>query len=213
MSKRRPAGSACKAFVARARDLAARRPLRLVAASTVVVLLGSVLSIATLQAKPVASAATCANPVVCENELPGTPQSTWDMNSSDGTTIQGFADPFSVNVGDSINFKVQSAATSYVIDIYRIGYYGGDGARLVATLSPNISVSQNQPACNTNTVTGLVDCGNWGVSATWQVPSTAVSGVYFADLVRTDGTSDMNQIPFVVTNNFKHVEHRHDDQR
>lgn len=28
-----------------------------------------------------------------------------------------------------------------------------------------IALSQSQPACNTNTVTGLIDCGNWGVSA------------------------------------------------
>jgi Domain of unknown function (DUF4082)/Bacterial Ig-like domain/Bacterial Ig domain len=155
-----------------------------------------------LTAAELADPNSCANPIVCENENPGTPQSVWDMNSSDGGTIQGFADPFSVNIGDSINFYVQSAASSYVIDIYRIGYYGGDGARLIATLStPNISVSQNQPACDTNTATGLVDCGDWGISATWDVPTTVVSGLYIADLVRTDGVSDMNQIPFVVTDN------------
>ena len=82
-----------------------------------------------------------------------------------------------------------------------MGYYGGDGARLISSITPNIAVSQNQPACNTNTVTGLVDCGNWGVSATWNVPASAVSGVYFAHIYRTDGSSDENQIPFVVTNN------------
>ncbi len=80
-----------------------------------------------------------------------------------------------------------------------MGYYGGDGARLIASITPNISVSQSQPACNTNTVTGLVDCGNWGVSATWNVPTTAVSGVYFAHIY-TAGDTHENQIPFVVTN-------------
>ena len=49
--------------------------------------------------------AACANPIACENQLPGTPQSTWDV-SSYSTTIQGFADPFSVNIGQSINFKI-----------------------------------------------------------------------------------------------------------
>jgi methionine-rich copper-binding protein CopC len=149
-----------------------------------------------------AKAATCANPVACENALPGTPQSTWDVGAGEGSTIQGFADPFSVNVSQSINFKIQSPATAYKIDIYRMGYYGGDGARLEASITPNITVSQKQPACNTNTATGLVDCGNWGVSATWSVPATAVSGVYFAHIYRTDQTNnpDENQIPFVVTN-------------
>ena len=73
--------------------------------------------------------------------------------------------------GSTIKFKIESPATSYTIDIYRMGYYGGDGARLIASVTPNISVSQNQPACNTNTATGLVDCGNWGVSASWTVPT------------------------------------------
>ena len=155
----------------------------------------------TLTPSQAADPNTCANPIVCENELPGTPQSVWDVTAGEGTTIQGFADPFSVNVGESINFKIESPATAYSIDIYRIGYYGGDGARLITSLTPNISVSQNQPSCDTDTTTGLVDCGNWGVSATWDVPTTAVSGVYFAHIYRTDGVSDENQIPFVVTNN------------
>ena len=145
---------------------------------------------------PTQAAASCGNPIACENQLPGTPQSVWDVGSND-SYIQGFADPFSVNVGGSINFKIQTAASSYSIDIYRMGYYGGDGARLIQSIP---ATAQNQPACNTNTVTGLVDCGNWSVSATWNVPATAVSGVYFAHIY-TSGTTHENQIPFVVTNN------------
>ena len=34
--------------------------------------------------------------------------------------------------------------------------------------------------------THLVDCANWAVSAAWTVPKTAVSGLYFARLVRED---------------------------
>ena len=32
----------------------------------------------------------------------------------------------------------------------------------------------------------LYDCGNWAVSASWQIPADAVSGVYVARLVRED---------------------------
>jgi hypothetical protein len=32
---------------------------------------------------------------------------------------------------------------------------------------------------------GLIDCGNWGVSAQWTVPSTAVSGLYIAHPARS----------------------------
>ena len=170
------------------------RLTKLIALPVAVILGGALLAIV-----PATHAqAACANPVVCENQMPGTPQSTWDVGSND-TYIQGFADPFSVNVGGSINFKINTAASSYSIDIYRMGYYGGDGARLITSIPANISVSNSQPACNTNTVTGLVDCGNWGVSATWNVPSTAVSGVYFAHIY-TPGNTHENQIPFVVKN-------------
>jgi hypothetical protein len=178
-----------------------RKTVRTVTAAT---LIGSALF--AVQSGP-AKADVCGpggNAIACENSKPGTPQTQWDVKKGEGTTIQGFADPFSVNLGGTINFKIESPASSYTIDIYRMGYYAGDGARLVTSLTPNISVSQNQPACNTDTATGLVDCSNWGVSASWTVPTDLVSGVYFAHIYRTDGTSDENQIPFVVRDDSSH---------
>ena len=199
MSKRLLGNKAGKSLLPH-RWLAARgRVTGLLAVPVGAALVGALLAVT-----PAAPAqAACGNPIACENQLPGTPQSVWDV-SNYSTTIQGFADPFSVNIGNAINFKIDSPASSYKVDIYRMGYYGGDGARLITSLTPNISVSQTQPPCSTNTVTGLVDCGNWGVSATWSVPTTAVSGVYFARIYRTDGTSGANQIPFVVTDNSSH---------
>ena len=174
-------------------------------ARLVAVVGAALLALATVSgAVPRASGASCANPVACENLLPGSPQSAWDVTAGQGTTIQGFADPFSVNLGGTINFKIQSAATSYKIDIYRMGYYQGNGARLEASVTPNISVSKSQPTCATNKATGLVDCSNWGVSASWTVPTTLVSGVYFAHIYRTDTSTDENQIPFVVRNDASH---------
>jgi N,N-dimethylformamidase beta subunit-like, C-terminal/Domain of unknown function (DUF4082)/Bacterial Ig-like domain/Bacterial Ig domain len=185
----------------------ARPPVPPLLATTLAAVLTAVLLAAVPTGRAEGQAVPCGsggNPVACENTLPGTPPSTWDIGPGEGTTIQGFADPFSVNIGQSINFKIKSPATSYAVDIYRMGYYGGDGARLIASVTPNITVSRGQPACNTNTATGLVDCGDWGVSATWNVPATAVSGVYFAHIYRTDGVSDENQVPFVVTDNASH---------
>ena len=36
----------------------------------------------------------------------------------------------SVNKGGTIRFKVKTTASTYHIDIYRLGYYQGNGARL-----------------------------------------------------------------------------------
>ena len=70
------------------------------------------------------------------------------------------------------------------LDIYRMGYYGGMGARKVATVLPSATLPQTQPTCLTDAATGLIDCGNWAVSASWAVPADAVSGIYFAKLMR-----------------------------
>ena len=136
-----------------------------------------------------------ANLIVQENLLPGNPSTQWDLANGGSTTIEGFATDISVNRGQMVSFKINTAATSYRIDIYRLGYYGGLGARLVATLQQTTSV---QPAPIVNAAIGLVDAGNWSVSASWAVPTAAVSGVYIAHLVRQDGVAGENHIPFIV---------------
>ncbi len=142
-----------------------------------------------------AKAQGCANPVACENQLQGVPDwQTWGDN-----TLEGFATDISVNAGQTINFKINTTATSYVINIYRLGYYGGLGGRLIATINPSATLPQQQPACMTDSTTNLLDCGNWAVSASWQVPANAVSGLYLAQPYNAK-TGGASHIPFVVRN-------------
>jgi hypothetical protein len=142
------------------------------------------------------SGALAQNAIVTENQLTGTPQSTWDLSGPGSTTIEGFTDNISVNHGSTINFKVRTSTNNWKIDIYRLGYYQGNGARLVTTI--NVPKAQTQPTPITNTATGEVDAGNWAVSASWAVPSTAVSGVYVGKLTDLNKTANQNQIPFIV---------------
>jgi hypothetical protein len=145
--------------------------------------------------------AACGNPVACENALPGDPPSDWQVNGIGDTSIQGYATSMSVNVGQTESFKIKTPSTNYHVDILRLGYYGGNGARKVASnIRPTATLPQTQPACQTFSSTGLVDCGNWSVSASWTVPADAVSGVYIAHLVRDDSQGASSQIPFVVRN-------------
>jgi phosphodiesterase/alkaline phosphatase D-like protein len=146
--------------------------------------------------------AQCGSPpnaIVAENCLTGNPPAQWNISGAGDPTLQGFATDISVNVGQVINFKISTDATSYTIGIYRLGYYAGLGARNVATVIPSATLPQTQPACLTDTATRLVDCGNWAVSASWTVPANAVSGMYVALLKRAD-TSGVSQIVFVVRN-------------
>ena len=155
-----------------------------------------------------AAADPCAvpvtNKVACENTKPGDPPSDWQVNGIGDSSIQGYATQMSVNVGQTVNFKIKTPASSYHIDILRLGYYGGNGARLIqSNIKPSATLPQTQPNCTTSSATGLVECGNWGVSASWTVPSEAVSGLYIAHLVRND-TGGESQIFFVVRDDSSH---------
>jgi len=145
----------------------------------------------------IARAAPCdplvANPVLCENSQPGNDPTEWDVVGSGDPAIQGFATDISVDQGQTVRFKITSASP-YSIDIYRLGYYAGKGARKVATIAG--LPAQVQQGCATDPTVGLVDCGNWAESATWAVPADAVSGVYLARLVRSGGGA--SHIPFIV---------------
>ena len=147
------------------------------------------------------------NPVVCENSLPGDPPSDWQVNGAGDPTIQGYATSMGVNVGQTESFKIDTPSTAYHIDILRLGYYGGDGARLIASdIKPSVTLPQTQPTCDHDSSTGAIDCGNWAVSASWTVPATAVSGLYIAHLVRDDAKDPGgdSQIMFVVRNDSSH---------
>lgn len=141
-----------------------------------------------------------ANAITAENCLAGNPASEWDVSGAGDPSIQGFATQISVNRGSTVQFKVRTDAANYRFDIYRMGYYGGLGARKITTVNPSATLPQIQPNnCLTQPLSGLIDCGNWSVSGSWTVPATATSGIYFAKLVRTD-TGGSSHIMFIVRN-------------
>jgi hypothetical protein len=151
-----------------------------------------------------ATLTTGPNAVVRENAKPGTPQSVWQINpGQDSTQIQGFTTSFSTNVGGTVSFKInnQTGSGNYQVNIYRLGYYGGNGATLVTTINHQSASAIVQPAALVDPTTGLVDAGNWQVTDSWAIPADATSGVYVANVV--DG-SQIFQIPFIVRNDSWH---------
>jgi len=141
------------------------------------------------------------NPIVAENCLPGDSSYDWQVTGAGDASIQGFATDISFNLGDTVSFKVNdTAGAPYHIDIYRMGYYGGNGARLITTIPSTQTAAAAQPNCTSDPTTGLVDCGNWSVTATWTIPTgpgSSPSGIYIATPVRED-TGGESQIVFVV---------------
>ncbi|MGK2958802.1 MAG: N,N-dimethylformamidase beta subunit family domain-containing protein [Acidimicrobiales bacterium] len=154
--------------------------------------------------QPTAQAATpceiSAVSIACENSKAGTAKNIWDVTGTGSANILGFANEMSYAPGEVVDFRIKTDSDNYRLDIYRMGFYAGKGARSKGTIEPSATLPQIQPTCNSDVATGLVDCGNWDVSASWNIPADAVSGIYFAKLVREDPTAGNNHIAFVVRN-------------
>jgi hypothetical protein len=136
-----------------------------------------------------AAPAGCARPrnaIERENCLPGAPSTEWDINGAGDWSIQGFASDISYAAGEVARFMVKTDSPRWRLDIYRMGFYNGSGARLVASQRPHVALPQAQPACREDPETLLYDCSTWHESAAWPIGADAVSGLYFARAVRED---------------------------
>lgn len=137
------------------------------------------------------------NPIVAENLQAGTDGWEIDQPSDDVTMqIKGFASLTSVNVGEPIDFHISvNPAQSFTIDVYRMGWYNGQGGRLMESIGPLSGSSQPLPLVDN--VTGLVTAP-WSSSYTLQIPTDWTSGVYLAKLINDSGYA--SYIIFVVRN-------------
>ena len=108
--------------------------------------------------------------------------------------VKAYASATGVGHGETITFHVSvSPPQRYTIDVYRIGWYGGSGGKLVTSLQPLDGVTQ--PACPLDSETGLIAC-DWTPSASVTVPPAWVSGVYLG-VVATEARF-ANFVVFVV---------------
>src|SRR5262245_58906467 len=74
------------------------------------------------------------NPIVIENQQPGSSGWQLTLNAANDSTgqIKGYASATSVQKGEPINFHVTvNPAQTYSIDVYRVGWYQGLGGRLM----------------------------------------------------------------------------------
>ena len=128
----------------------------------------------------------------------------WQLtNPAVNGEIEGYASATSVNKGSSIDLYVNSSTSTYNIDIYRMGYYGGKGARLLQSLSNISSIAQVKPCLNPN---GVIEC-NWTVSRRIVIPDSTTdatslsfwpSGIYLAKLTTVAAAPRDSYIIFAV---------------
>ena len=114
------------------------------------------------------------NPVIQENNCSGAGNAGWIL-SNFNDNVAGFATQTSVNLGTSVSLKigrVNTAAPSSVnIDVYRMGYYGNEGGRLITAAShASVAVNNLFTSCTSDTTTGKKSCANW--ATTYTIPGS-----------------------------------------
>src|SRR5581483_8577771 len=122
------------------------------------------------------------NPIPAENQRQG--DWSWNHIARSSGQIEGYADRVSATAGDTVKLMVRTdqpgEGASWTL--YRIGWYGGAGAR--AVLSGTVQLG-SQPACPVDPATKLVRC-SWSPTFSVRIPQTAVSGLYLVRIVRED---------------------------
>lgn len=135
------------------------------------------------------------NPIVIENLNAGT--TDWKItNLAMNHEIEAYADATSVNAGDSLNIKVSlSSAGQYNLEVYRLGYYGGAGGRLMASALGLYGLTQSRPIM-TNPGTRLIEC-LWDVSYELKTSVAWTSGLYIIKLTHCR-SGKQSLVPFVL---------------
>ncbi len=126
--------------------------------------------------------------VVRENERPGTTDWVLKNTRIDPATkyrcpwIEGYCSHTSVRAGETLEIFVSTnPASAFTIDLYRLGYYGGTGGRLVRSFEPFPGRVQPEPAVGERR---LREC-QWEPCVSIKVPEDWLSGVYVGKLTES----------------------------
>lgn len=125
-----------------------------------------------------------SNAIIEENKKPGSRD--WQLtrvrydNSKQRTPfIEGYCSKQSLVAGERLDIMVStSPAIPYRLDIFRTGYYGGTGARLMKSIGPLQGKVQTVPQPEEK---NLHEC-SWDVSTSFEIPGDWLSGVYIGKL-------------------------------
>jgi hypothetical protein len=131
--------------------------------------------------------------IAAENARAGT--TTWSVTNdpSAWSKVRGYASRTSVAPGEPFELYVHSKAPSIQIQAFRMGYYGGDGGRLVWESGP--LAGQVQRPARTDSTTNMRDAP-WEPTITVTADESWVPGSYLFKLTSDDG--GQSQIPLVV---------------
>jgi hypothetical protein len=144
-----------------------------------------------------------ANPVQRENRRAGSRSWSLTETAKPYKRIEGFASEVSVLPGQTVHFHISTApAARYRIELYRLGWYRGAGARFLACIPAGCHRDRKGKARHhprPARATGLVRAP-WPVTDSFRFPKGAVSGYVLARLVLTSGRArgEVTYVPLIV---------------
>ncbi len=148
-----------------------------------------------------AAGAARENPVTRENRRQGA--ANWQLTRVRlGKTggfrsphIEGYCSHQSIEAGETLTIHCSARpAASFHIEIFRMGYYGGAGARLMTRLGPFDATPQPDPPVGPKRVR---EC-RWAATTQIQIPKTWLSGVYLGRLTLAAAPAWQSYIVFIV---------------
>ena len=146
-------------------------------------------------------AARARNPVQKENAKKGSRSWSLDSTATQGEIV-GYATEVSVLPNQVVHFHVSTTpAARYQIVLYRLGWYGGAGARQFACIPACKRGRQGapRPVPPPDPNTGIVRAG-WPVTDTYRFPRNAVSGYFLVKLKLISGRDEgkVSYIPLIL---------------
>jgi hypothetical protein len=138
--------------------------------------------------------------VQVENARAGT--TAWRLRQAPGGAIEGYASEVSAVAGEVVHLHVSTDPSArYRVKMFRVGWYGGTGGRLIACL-PGCRTDEAgapQPVPPFDSSSGYLDA-RWPVSDQFTVGADWTSGYYLLELVLTSGPDigEGSWIPLIV---------------
>lgn len=121
---------------------------------------------------------------MAENRRTGT--SDWRITNQATGFIEGFANYDYAQQGDNVGLYVSTSEASFHVVAYRMGWYGGSGARQIWR-SAQIA-GRDQPPCALDHSTNMVSCDNWSRALTMAVTPEFVPGDYLLKLTASNNS-------------------------
>ena len=178
-------------------------PLWLVAATSN----GTVLSYATGSMTLVNRTQQCATSygssyIQDENAKAGTPGWQIQPSTFDSSKLSAYSGKDSYTCGEIVYLRVHAASSFFInVEVYRMGYYGGAGARKIWSTegsalggkqAPAVIVQGGDPSRPMN----MVDAGGWFLNLGIRVDGNYTPGTYLVKI--TDKVGKYTYVPFTV---------------